>query len=114
MISSKVRNLTKSQKCDVRNSKILLAVLQGKSLNDITSSLDVTNQVVKQALQTKSDSSIDKYERFYDSYFLLPDDDTFQEKGFQMTNIMRKKTQRGTEIRDRKSSDGTQGKESMI
>tara|TARA_B100001027_G_scaffold10501_1_gene6486 strand:+ start:708 stop:1559 length:852 start_codon:yes stop_codon:yes gene_type:complete len=114
MISSKVRSLTKSQKCDVMNSKILLAVLQGKSLNDITSSLDVTNQVVKQALQTKSDSSIDKYESFYDSYFLLPGDDTFQEKGFQMTNIMRNKTQRGTEIRDHKYSDGTQGKESMI
>jgi len=114
MISEKVKSLTKSQKCDVNNSKILLAVLQGKSLNDITSSLDVTNQVVKQALQTKSDSSIDKYESFYDSYFLLPGDDTFQEKGFQMTNIMRNKTQRGTEIRDHKYSDGTQGKESMI
>ena len=112
MISSKVRSLTKSQKCDVMNNKILLAVLQGKSLNDITSSLDVTNQVVKQALQTKSDSSIDKYEDFYDSYFLLPGDDT--EKGFQMTNIMRNKTQQGTEIRDHKYSDGTQGKESMI
>ena len=83
MISSKVRNLTKSQKCDVRNSKILLAVLQGKSLDDITSSLNVTNQVIKQALQSKSDSDIDKYNKFFAENFSLQVDD--QTEGFQMT-----------------------------
>ena len=83
MISSKVRSLTKSQKCDVMNNKILLAVLQGKSLDDIKSSLNVNNQVIEQALQTKSELGIEKYDKFFAKNFSLIVDD--QTKGFQMT-----------------------------
>ena len=83
MISEKVKSLTKSQKCDVNNSKILLAVLQGKSLDEIKDLHAVTNQEIKNALEPKRDLDIGKYNQFYQSNFQIKDygDD---ESGIQM------------------------------